>query len=268
MTFGIRILAVLLVLNACDGGRPAQSTKPDVASRVLDSSLGDRSTLDFSQDIVGPDGRTRPCVPGTNVAPLPDECTKTYCHQILRFDYLTLAPKGFATLGGDLAPVDNETAKQAAEQYLHGKMKPSCPACTFPVDLWKSSARTHLFGVSPVDFGSFAMVSSDTGQIVAAGSIWWMGLGEWWSPTTWKPGTQIRCGNSLVPNKSTAEFGQCGGSPFSFNDAINVALKTNIALGLDNSGPLDVLAYLYTPATGSCQSEHAEFVVVLSYQRK
>jgi len=116
------------------------------------------------------------------------------------------------------------------------------------------------------------MISDQTGQIVAAGFIVWAGEGAWWQPTAWKRASTISCGNTSRPGPATpTAYGWCHedqvSPPFTFDDAVQVALRTNLALGLESSGPVDVFAYLYTPTVGNCDPTSAEFVIVFSYPR-
>lgn len=209
------------------------------------------------------------CPPNTTGSPLDDGCTDPVCHAVIRLDYLSLGLKGYAVMGGEDQPVDEAGAKTAAEAVFiqYGDY--------FAIndDISVSSPQAGMFHAlySAGDFGGFALVAQDSGEVVAAGGIVWMGHGSWWIPAAWQPASDLACGDVAAAAVSHADpdYG-CGDNsgnpsgPYDATDALDLALRLNLTAHFASRGPFSAYTYLYTPAVGTCDPSVAEFVVVLS----
>jgi hypothetical protein len=201
------------------------------------------------------------------VEPLDPGCEGPVCHVALRLDYRTLAPLGHATTSGDASAVDATVASQAARavfdadgEYLSTELTMTGPA-----------AGLFTAYISPGDFGAFALVGEASGAVVAAGGVVWSGRGRYWAPDTWKTAAGVACGrDTVVPAETYVDPGDCpdfttGQAPSTDgNDALAVALRTNLARHMAARGPLSAFVYLYTPTVGGCDPSSAEYLVVLT----
>lgn len=213
-----------------------------------------------------------PCAPPATVA-LSPTCAFEVCTGIVRFDYLTLAPKGYAFQSAAFAPVDTVGAKAAGTAFLAEHNDAACPGCaSASSELAASAAGMYLVTQPAGDFGGFAMVSAASGQVVAGGGIVWGGRGAWWRPTTWQSPADLKCmtdavdtaGGTAYLHESHCTAGDQTPAIYSVADAKAVALRLNVAAGFAARGRLDLFALLYTPTVGHCDPLLAEFVVVMT----
>jgi len=204
------------------------------------------------------------CPEQSAVTPLDDGCSDPVCHVLVRLDYLTLGLRGWAVTGGAASPVAGDAATDAARAVFseHGD---------YP-DITLSGPEAGLFtaNVSPLDFGAFALVGEESGQVVAAGSIVWSGTGQYWVPAQWSDPGDLACGPSAVePEATYLDPGRCDSNeeePASttVEGALDVVLRSNLAAHVASQGPFSAHAYLYTPSVGACSPQNAEYLVVLT----
>lgn len=191
------------------------------------------------------------------------------CHAVIRMDYMTLALRGYASLGGPPNALDANGALAVADSLFISKMAHYSGTPT--VD----GPHAGLFFVfqEPSDFGGFALVGAESGGVVTAGGVVWLGQGEYWVPTAWKPSGAIACGqNSFVADTTFVDTAECqgdiaAGTLPTAHDALDVALRTNIAAQFDAHGAFSAYVYLYTPRVGECDPTVAEYIAVLSQAR-
>jgi hypothetical protein len=201
------------------------------------------------------------------VGPLDDGCTDAVCYTVIRLDYLTLAPHGWASLGGPLHAIDASTAKTIAAALFASDCK-DCSG-TAP-SLMGPYAGFYYVSISPLDFGAFALVGAQSGLVATAGSVIWTGRGNYFAPATWKSASDIRCGmNQIGPGETfedashSCETGD-GKSGTDASDALALVVRTNIADAYAQKGSFSAYVTLYAPAVGACDPSVAEWVIVLS----
>jgi len=209
-----------------------------------------------------------PCAAGVPGEKFDLGCSDPVCHTIIRLDYLTLAPRGYAVVGGPLKATSADEARVAAktvfskDRYISDQFSTSEP-----------KAGLYYNYASPGDFGGFALVSADSGVVVVAGGIVWSGRGSYWSPTTWGAASNVTCGESpavaseIHLNKSDCpledEEGKTVMLPTALQ-ALQLGLRTNLAAAVAEKGPFKAYLYAYTPSVGVCNPRVAEYLVVLS----
>lgn len=205
------------------------------------------------------------CANTAPVQPLDDGCTDPVCHVAIRMDYTHLTFKGYASTGGASNPIDGTVALAKAQAVFDANNQYGSPSVTV------SPARSGLFLVfaQPGDFGSFALVGADSGAIVTAGGVVWSGRGSYWLPETWRSGSEIVCGPSRAePDEAFVDPGTCdsfdGTRGASSSDALELALRTNIAAHYASRGAFEAYVYLYTPSVGACMANVAEYITVLT----
>jgi hypothetical protein len=201
--------------------------------------------------------------------PLDDGCTDPVCHVVMRFDYQTLGLRGWATVGGKPRAVSENEAKSIAAAAI----KANEEYAGDDVQIFGGpDAGLYYAYVSPGDFGAFALVSAQSGALVAGGGVIWAGHGQLWAPATWHDPSDLACGDlPATPREAFSSGDDCTGDPSmkhaSIGDALDTALRTNLAASVAARGPFDVYTYLYTPTVGACDARIAEYLVVLSQQR-
>ncbi len=196
--------------------------------------------------------------------PLDDGCTDDVCYVVLRLDGPTLGVKGWAATGAPLTPTDSEQARARAAAAFSMNSE----YVTEPSELTGPDAGLYYAYASPSDFGAFALVGADTGLVVTAGDIVWSGSGNLWLPTAWNPAADVSCGNTTF-DPETVHLGDTGcdqeGTTLpSAQDALNVALQTNLAANVASRGAFSAYSYLYTPSVGACSPQLTEYLVVLT----
>jgi hypothetical protein len=93
----------------------------------------------------------------------------------------------------------------------------------------------------------------------------------YWTPDHWQSATSIRCGadpvvpaSTFVASDGCASIGFDAPDPATASEALDLALRTNLAAHVAARGPFAAYATLYTPAVGGCNPGVAEYVVVLT----
>jgi hypothetical protein len=214
-------------------------------------------------DSIDPPGPKR-CPEVSELRPLDPGCGDAVCHGLVRFDYLTLGVLGWSVRGGAVSPVDAAGASLAAQtvfdakgEYLGGETKINGP-----------TGGLFTAYISPMDFGAFALVGAQSGVVVAAGGIIWAGHGRYWVPDKWNSAADIACGTQTAqPASEALDQSTCEGTTrpgTTARQAMDVALRTNLAASLAARGPFAARAYLYMPSVGACNPGAAEWLVVLT----
>jgi hypothetical protein len=192
------------------------------------------------------------------------------CYVAIRLDYLTLGLRGWSVSSGPAKSIDAAAAGRAAddafeksgEQYLSSETQVSGP---------EAGLFTALR--QPSDFGAFALIGEQSGAVVAAGGVVWAGRGSYWVPGSWKPADDIACGKeSAVPAETYLDSGSCepetGARAATAREALDVALRSNLAAYVADQGPFKAFAYLYMPTVGLCDPGAGEYLIVLSQVRQ
>jgi hypothetical protein len=264
-----------LVARTLDGelGRRSEASGLSVGRRAQASELlftpdGKRVALVYSEDghqhfatlacgsepaPLGP----QPCAETDTVEPFDVGCADAICHVVVRLDAQTLGVRGYQVLGGDENPVASSEALAAGEEVFEGAGLVNNAEVSGP------DAGIFTVYAEPSDFGGFALVSADSGLVLAAGGVMWGGIGHYWTPETWRPAGDLLCGpDRAEPDDGFVVQGTCGlGSP---DVALAVVLRSNLAAHLAERGPFTAYGYLYTPTEGVCDSAVAEYLVVLT----
>lgn len=191
---------------------------------------------------------------------LDDGCTEAVCHAVLRLDAKTLAFKGYAFMGGPALPVDAAQAQAvamagfAAEERYIGN----------PPDVSGPNAGFFAAYAEPLDFGGFALVSEQSGLLVAEGGIVFGGRGSLWIPESFREPSAVQCSSAgvMVAERASSGAGNlCEGEEGSLelpsvDAAIDMALRTNVALRFADQGSFSAYGYGYAPTAGACASEY------------
>jgi hypothetical protein len=213
----------------------------------------------------GPPTNMAACPGSADVVALDDGCTDAVCHTVIRLDYLTLAPHGWSSTGSYVQVVDANTARIAGGNLFAR----DCMYCNADPTVTSASAGIYRVFATPSDFGAFALVGARSGLVVTAGGVTWAGRGNYFVPATWKSASDIRCGiGSAVAAETFIDSGGCetgdGKSGASPDQALALALRTNLARGYAQKGAFSAYVYLYTPTVGGCEPSVAEYLIVLS----
>lgn len=206
------------------------------------------------------------CPESAEVTPKDDGCTDPVCHTMVRLDYLTLAPRGWAVVGGPLNPVDKAAANTAAAAVFaeHGEYLSS------PAEISGPTAGLFTAYISPSDFGAVALVGEASGLVVASGGVVWAGTGHWWVPTAWNDPKDLACATTgfeaeetyVDPGTCSSYYGEVEHATAS--EALDLVLRSNLAAHAQSQGAFSAFVYLYTPTLGACSPENAEYLVVLT----
>jgi hypothetical protein len=206
------------------------------------------------------------CPTANDVAPVDEGCgDQEVCHLVIRLDYRTLGLLGYTVAGGAYDPVDGNAVLQASTDVLSMGVSLFSNPTVVP-------ARSGVFRVyaTPSDFGAFALASSLSRTVITAGSIVWAGHGTYVLPAAWRSALDVTCamkpagglGDSYIDANGCDDLNNPGAA--SPADALDVALRTNLALHFAQRGPYAAFTYLYTPSVGSCDSSVADYLVVLT----
>jgi hypothetical protein len=211
----------------------------------------------------GPSG----CPTGMPPAPIPDLCSDPVCHVGIRLDYATLGVKGWTVSSGPAHAIDAAQARDVALRAFTMHRVASDVVITGP------SAGIYLAYASPSDVGAVALVSALSGQIVVAGGVVFGGQGSLWIPSTWRSASELVCGDTPV---HPAELDDPASTPCpredglefpTASDAVEVALRTNVAMQLSSRARVSASVHLYTPSAATCDTRSFEYLVVLTQQR-
>lgn len=204
---------------------------------------------------VGP----QPCMEAEAVEPLDLGCEDAICHVLVRLDAHTLGLRGYAVVGGDESPVEASEALAAGKEVFASEEE------WIAENADVSGPETGMFTVyaEPSDSGGFALVSAESGLVVAAGGVMWGGTGHYWMPDAWQPGSDLVCGpDRAEPDDSTLVEATCGLNEA--DAALDVVLRSNLAAHLAERGSFTAYTYIYTPTQGACNPDPAEYLVVLT----
>jgi hypothetical protein len=246
--------AMAVGVAGCSSAPPTDQAAPPVATAAKDGAVRNDAQPPHAV-----------CPNMAPVQPFDDGCTDPVCHVAIRMDYTHLTFKGYASTGGPSNPIDGTVALAKAQAVFDANNQYGSPSVRV------SPARGGLFFVfaTPGDFGSFALVGADSGAVVTAGGVVWAGSGSYWLPKTWRSGSDIACGPSRAePDETFVDRGTCDsydgttGAPSS--DALELALRTNVAAGYASRGAFSAYLYLYTPSVGACMANVAEYIAVLT----
>jgi len=209
------------------------------------------------------------CTASDGVEPLDDACAEEVCHVVLRFDYLTLEPRGWRVVGGPTAAINTDMAKLIATTAI----EENTPNAALQRVVLSGPGAGLLLFTAPPDFGVFVLIGEQSGLVVAGGSMTYGRPGKYWSSQEWNPLVQVKC-DSAVAGAPDAMFvaplyptcSYLDSTPPS--DALEKALRTNIAASVASKGPFSAFVFVYTPDTSHCETAPTEFIVVLTQLRK
>lgn len=250
------------LLSSADG-KDVRLVYRDEGSQLL----GKLSCLE-QPNPVGPQPCRQTSEPSGVVPPLDLECDSPVCYFTLRMAATSLGVLGYSVAEGDASPVTAEQAQAIATDAVSGFEEYS--SGVDPV----AEAEAGLFVVnSPaLDFGWFALVGAESGTVVTAGEIVWSGTGSYWLPQDWGAASVIECGSTpaspgathLGPNPPECASGEEATGLPSPSEALDVALRSNVAAHAATFSDFDAFVYLYTPSVGECSTALAEYVVVFT----
>jgi hypothetical protein len=210
------------------------------------------------------------CPAKGDMQPLDDGCEGPVCHVAIRLDYLTLGLRGWSMASGPAESVDAEAASGIADDAFEMSGQTYLSSGT-----QVSGPEAGLFtALRPAgDFGAFALIGEQSGAVIAAGGVVWSGHGDYWLPESWNPAADIACGEAAaVPAETHLDPNSCvldeGMHPPTAREAMDVALRSNLAAHIAAQGPFQAFAYLYTPTVGACDPGAAEYLIVLSQARQ
>lgn len=293
------LLAGLLCASACssddvsdqdaseapkDAAAPAMHDAGPVPERdagrtSTDSGTGQADSGSAAGSGAGPDAGSRDggprfdaCTPQDQRAQVDDGCREEVCHVAIRLAYSTLEPRGWSVSGGRLEPVTRGVAVALARAAAEDTGNDESLLWS-ETDVSGPSAGVFTVAVDPLDFGAVALVGADSGEVILAAGVVYSGAGEYWVPSAWRPASEIACGREAV-EPSTRYLGPdtCADAfpmvpAASPSEALELALRSNVASAFAARGAFAAHVHLYTPTVGSCSAERAEYVVVLSQQR-
>lgn len=216
---------------------------------------------------VGPQTCRETSEPTGLAAPLDLGCDAPVCYFTLRMEATSLAIGGYSVAEGTASPVNAEQAQVLAVDALSGF---ESAQWSEPDPVQEAQAGLFTVNAPALDLGWFALVGQESGTVVAAGGIVWAGNGGYWLPPSWRDPSVIECGSlPAMPAATFVDRRECAtgdeqpalASP---DDALDVALRSNIAAHAATFSEFDAFVYLYTPSVGECSNGAAEYVVVLT----
>lgn len=205
--------------------------------------------------------------PGMAVEPLDTGCDDDVCHVLLRLNANSLEVLGYAFQGAEIAATSPAQARVVAQTLVNDNIDAQTD-----VELDEPDGGIYAAFAPPSDFGGFVLVGEETGVAVAAGGVVWAGKGTYWTPTKWHSASDMQLGSAAVtPGGRQGERGECAGVA-SAKDALDVALRSNLAVHLAKVGTFSSFSYLYTPAVGvltddGCEPSVAEYLIVMTQIR-
>jgi hypothetical protein len=214
------------------------------------------------------------CPPASPLEPLASGCVDPVCHVVFRYDHLSLQLLGWAVRGGPLAPVDSEAARSIAFDVLNANDTQGALALG-AATVSEASGGVFTVTVPPLDQGAVALIGAQSGAAIMVAGVHQLGRGDYWLPTQWAAAEDVACGSrSFPPVDEHVALQPCLGNlspqdsvPATANDALNDALRSNLAAYLAQQGPFSAHVQLYTPTVDECDAQAAEYVVVLSQAR-
>jgi len=211
------------------------------------------------------------CKSQSALTPLDDGCTDDVCHITVRFDYQTLGVLGWSVAGG----AKHEINADEARTLVTAEFKKRNPPIRTNATLEGPNAGLYSAYAPPADFGAFALIGAQSGALAFAGSVLWSGPGRANWPSEWRPGEELACGASAAQPAETfvTTNTECGESdspkPATPADALDTALRSNLARAIAARGPFSAAVHLYTPSVGTCDhSDIAEYLVVFTQVRE
>lgn len=211
-------------------------------------------------------GEPNPSLPGTI-------CTDEVCHAVLRLDRFTLGVRGWAVSGTPAKEITPSMASEIAAKALnvHSGFEQTVPSVDGPL------AGVYRASVESDTLGAVVAIGEHSGAVVFAGAISTNSPdGGIYTPTTWTPASDIVCGEIAIqpaatylqPDADTAcRSALPDTQPVPIADALDIALRSNLAASLAKRGPVSAHAFLYTPKVGGCSPSAAEYIVILTQVR-
>lgn len=194
-----------------------------------------------------------------------------YCHLLVRLDYVSRLPVGYAGICGDASPTtaaqglevlgafDQADTGEGAEDLAHVGAQ--------------ATPETWAYFDPPADFGGAGIVSARTGQVLWRGSIVWDGTGHHVFPPLWGFASQLgaRCPSStaVTPAADAIDFRDGSLLSDTVRDAVLATLDQTVALdALATHGTLaPATVHLYPRTIGEFQPSEAEWIIVLTSHR-
>jgi hypothetical protein len=121
------------------------------------------------------------------------------------------------------------------------------------------------------------LIGTQSGLLVVGGDVQWSGRGKWWPISDWNAGADVLCGDAAAQPAATGtgDSGYQGcvtngelGTPALASDALDAALRSNLAKNMAARGPFSAYTYEYAPSVGACDPRLTEYVVVLTQVRE
>ena len=254
-------------------GNASESSICDVAGNNVQLA-----TMSCSKEAPPPPGPPA-CPHSSTLMPLPDGCTDAVCHVAIRLDHMTLGVLGWQVVGGGTTAVDADAGDQVIAIDANGANEIAqalFATANYPfTDTMVTGPQAGVFSayVPATDFGAFALVGEESGIAIAAGGIVYSGQGDYWTPTTWRPASDINCGDrAATPTETFIDPRSCDAThsspPMESKDALELALSSNLAAYVDSQGLFSAYVYTYTPAVGVCDFGAAEYLVILTQVRQ
>ena len=195
-------------------------------------------------------------------------CTETSLAVVIRLDYFSLEPKGYALFLGNGEPVTPAEASSIGG----GVVLPGLEDGDIAV-LW----------ADPGDFGSQAIVDLRTGTLVFEAGVVWMGTGEVVTPQTWEDPNGLGHLSSSAPVPTAVDVPEENGPDHptcsryddekrlhyevpctTAADALAVVLHTRLAHKVAACGDYRAAPVFWARRVGMTDLETAEWIVVLT----
>ena len=197
-------------------------------------------------------------------------CTDTSIAAVIRLDFFSLEPKGYALFAGDGEPVT------PAEAVAIGGGK--------ILDESAEDGDVAVLWAAPGDFGSQAIVDLRTGTLVFKAGVVWMGTGEVITPLAWEGPEDMGHLSSSAPAPTAVDVvvndhGPSGSTCSRYDaeeqihyevpcttgmDALAVVHHTRLAHQIAACGEYRAAAVFWARTVGMTDLETAEWIVVLT----
>ena len=207
-------------------------------------------------------------------------CTDTSIAAVIRLDFFSLEPKGYALFTGDGEPVTVAEAVVIAE---------AAPADYYAgneyevVDGNPADGDVAVLLDDPGDFGGQAIVDLRTGTLVFKAGVVWGGEGEIHVPETWVPPDGLEHLSSSAPEPATLDVikepclwwedeacyshveNTMKETPCTTGeDALAVVRHSRLAHEIAACGDYRAVAVFWARAVGGVDFDTAEWIVVLT----